>query len=121
MIIPSGNTEKIKKVGILKNCFTSQFMLLSCLKNKTHLLQLRHLLAVRQLLIVLLLDASASIGAGCVQVILVTATANAEPARKSRQRLTGRFLILDIGTGHGCGGISSPFIEGQVLFGLVEG
>ena len=51
----------------------------------------------------------------------MASSADAEPARESRQRFTRRFLILDIGCGHGRGGISSPFIEGQMLFGFVEG
>lgn len=62
--------------------------LVSCLAIKKsmqlYLLQLRHFLAIRQLLIVLLFDASASIGTvgggRRVQVILVAAAADAEPA-----------------------------------------
>lgn len=47
----------------------------------------------------------------------MTSTAYGEPARKSRQRLTRRLLI--VWTGHR-GWIVAPFIEWQMLFGFVK-
>lgn len=54
-----------------------------------HLLQLRHFLAVDQLII--LFNAATSVGTVVcrVEVILMTSTTDGEPTRKPRQRFTG--------------------------------
>lgn len=92
---------------------------LSQLCNNSYLLQLWHFLAIRQLFIILLLNAATSVRAAgrWVQVILMATTSNGEPTREARQRFTRWFLI--VWTGHGWW-IVAPFIERQMLFGFVE-